>query len=221
MNELTVKKALELLGRPAAELPGTFKSNLTEMWKPYSIEEMYIVAEDLKDLGFVDEADRLRLKAALLDWNDKGQPKYAKSPRAEKETQDLSLALSGLVSVLLWTGLPGGELEGPYKSIIDTKIAHIFKVHFITMTPVTHRYWAFENSAEHGWRKVRKQIPRIHPIINLEYDNKIFSLTYNTYTKALAYSVNNSPLRFLNLKVKDYNVHAALGNALRTLIIKK
>jgi hypothetical protein len=192
-KKLTIKQALNFITEHPTDI------SLYKALSKYDSNEILSVADDLESIGYTDESARLkrveRLREDMKDQEKNEQPSSNSSIESELETdldrRRLITAIKFLTEILYWEGLEA--YAGPTYNSINRWLEYVeeaFIVHSIELTPIKRTILVSNGKVS---------ITRVHYIVTLEYKDKIFSFCYNTASHTLAYTANDSVLRFYTI----------------------
>lgn len=198
-KKLTIKQALNFITEHPTD------TSLYKALSKYDSNEILSVADDLESIGYTDESTRLKkveqLREDMKDQEKNEQPSSNSSVEDELEAslerKRLRKAIKFLTEILYWEGLE--DYAGPAYNSRNHWLEYVeeaFIVHSIERTPIK-RTILVSNPRSIYPDKVR--VTRVHYIVTLEYKDKIFSFCYNTASNTLAYTANDSVLRFYTI----------------------
>lgn len=198
-KKLTIKQALNFITEHPTD------TSLYKALSKYDSNEILSVADDLESIGYTDESARLKkveqLREDMKDQEKNEQPSSNSSVEDELETdldrKRLRAAIKFLTEILYWEGPE--EYAGPAHNSRNRWLEYVeeaFIVHSIEQTPIK-RTILVSNPRSIYPDKV--SVTRVHYIVTLEYKDKIFSFCYNTASNTLAYTANDSVLRFYTI----------------------
>jgi hypothetical protein len=195
-KKLTIKQALNFITEHPTD------TSLYKALSKYDSNEILSVADDLESIGYTDESARLKkveqLRADMKDQEKNEQPSSNSSVEDESEAslerKRLRKAIKFLTEILYWEGLE----DYTYNSINHwlEYVEEAFIVHSIERTPIKRTILV---SNPRSIYPDRVSVTRVHYIVTLEYKDKIFSFCYNTASNTLAYTANDSVLRFYTI----------------------
>lgn len=198
-KKLTIKQALNFITEHPTD------TSLYKALSKYDSNEILSVADDLESIGYTDESVRLKkveqLRKDMKDQEKNEQPSSNSSVEDEAEArldrQRLRKAITFLTNILYWEGPE--DYAGPAYNSSNRWLEYVeeaFIVHSIERTPIK-RTILVSNPRSIYPDKV--SVTRVHYIVTLEYKDKIFSFCYNTASNTLAYTANDSVLRFYTI----------------------
>ena len=195
-KKLTIKQALNFITEHPTD------TSLYKALSKYDSNEILSVADDLESIGYTDESVRLKkveqLRKDMKVQEKNEQPSSNSSVEDESEAslerKRLRKAIKFLTEILYWEGLE----DYAYNSINHwlEYVEEAFIVHSIERTPIKRTILV---SNPRSIYPDRVSVTRVHYIVTLEYKDKIFSFCYNTASNTLAYTANDSVLRFYTI----------------------